>query len=804
MSGLLQDFRYASRVLAKSPGFALMAVLALGAGIASNASMFAVADVLAFRPVDFPHLETLVSMVGYTPGEREWDAISAGDFADWKDQTTTLEHVSAHVWRSVNLTDNSGAERLQAFQVTQDFFAAMAVAPERGRVFRPEEFEAGGGRAVVLSHGLWMRRFGSDPAIVGRTIQLDGANYEVAGVMPANFLYPLTAEVWLPLSIGPEMRSMRGLLNLGTVARLKPGVTMEQARAEIAALGQRVSEKYPDTHARRTAGVMFVKDKIVGGMTYSYTMLMLAAAAFVLLIACSNVASLQFVRATARVREVAVRTALGAGRWRIVRQLLCESLLVAAAAAVLGLLLGQWGVEVIKSYMPPEIEKYLPGWSRMTINGAVFAYTMGLAGVAGILAGILPAWQISRGDVNETLKEGGRTGTAGAARHRIRNALIVAEVAAALVLLVGAALMTRGVSLIRDPIANLQGEQVLTMRMTLPESKYAAEKDWIRYFEAALARVRSTRGVESVAVISSLPFSQNRWTMDFAVEGYTPARGEALTANRQSASEDYFRTMRVPLVRGRAFAASDGAEAPQVAILSDNIARRYWPGQDALGKHIRMGTGPWLTVVGVAADVMDEAYDRAPRPTVYQPFRQAPTRSWDLAVRSAGGSATILPGVRAQLTAVDPNLAPFDVRSMRKVIDDALIGLAYVAGILSVCGAIALVLASVGLYSVMAFVVAERTHEIGIRMALGATANDILGMVARQSLVVTGLGLVIGFVAAFALARLLSGLIFGVSASDPVAFVAIPGVLALVAGAATWGPARRATRVEPVVALRHQ
>lgn len=808
MSGPLQDFRYALRVLTKSPSFTLIAIVALGVGIASNAAMFAVADVLTFRPVQFPQLERLVSIVGYAAGDANWDNISTADFEDWKSQTTSLEHVAAYTWRSVNLTGESGAEGVDAYAVSEEFFSAMAMNPEYGRVFRRDEFAPGRNRSVVLSHGLWLRRFGADPAVVGRTVRLDGQNYDVIGVMPANFLYPVTAEMWLPLAMGPEMRRARGLLNVQTVARLKPGVTVEQARAELATLGKRTAEQYPSTHARRTAGVIPVREKIVNDYTVSYTALLLVAAGFVLLVACSNVASLQFVRANSRSREVAVRSALGAGRWRIIRQLLCESLLIAAMAAVLGVLLGQWEVEIIKSNMPAEVEKYLPGWHRMRMSDVVLLYTVLLATLSGMLAGILPAWQASRGDVNETLKEGGRTGTAGASRHRVRNILITSEVALAMVLLVGATLMTRGVSIIRRPIPNLQGEQVLTMRVMLPESKYAIESDWNRYFDAALSRTRAIAGVESAALISSVPYGNYRWTLDFSVDGYTPSRGEVMTANHQSTSDEYFRTMRVPLVRGRAFTAVDGAEATPVAIVSESLARRYWPDANPLGKRIMMGRpdskNHWLTVVGVAADVMQGALDRSPAATVYRPFRQAPSRALDLAVRSSAGSSAILPAVRAQLSAVDPDVAPIDIRSMRKVIDDSLIGLSYVAALLSACGIIALILASVGLYSVMAHAVTERIHEIGIRMALGADAGDILRLMARQSVMVTGAGLLIGFVGAFSLARLLAGLLFGVSASDPVAFLGIPALLAAVAAVATWSPARRAARVEPLVALRHE
>lgn len=808
MSGLLQDFRYAVRVLAKNPGFTAMAVAALGAGIASNASMFAVADVIAFRPVHYPHLEQLVSPVGYVRGETDWDTISAADFEDWKRQTTTVEHFAAHLWRSVNLTGEGTAERVQGFLVSQEFFAAMGTGPLRGRVFRRDEFEAGRDRAAILSYGLWTRRFGSDPSVVGRTIRLDGRNYEVAGVMPAEFVYPVTAEVWLPMVIGPEELRERGRLNLQTVARLKPGVTLPQARAEFETLARRVAEQYPATHARRTAGVMPLLDKIVTGYTHNYTLLLLGAAAFVLLIACSNVASLQFVRATARVREVAVRTALGAGRWRLIRQLLCESLLAAAVAALLGLLLAIWGVEVIKGYMPAEVERYLPGWHRMGVSGVVFGYTVLLAAVSGVLAGILPAWQTSRGDVNETLKEGGRTGTAGASRHRLRNLLVGSEVALALVLLIGAAIMARGLNVISKPIANLQGEQVLTMKVTLPDSKYGTKAAWGSFYEDVRRRIRQTSGVESAAVITNLPYSDDRWTMDFAIEGYAPALGETLSAQHQAASEDYFRTMRIPLRQGRAFTGADGAEAPRVAIVSENIAARYWPNQDPIGKRIRMGAAgpdnPWVTVVGVSADVMHSSFDRAARPTVYRPLRQAPSRTMDIAVRSAAGASAVLPAVRSQLAGIDPDLAPFEIRSMRKMIDDSLLGLAYVASLLAVFGGIALVLAALGLYSVMAFVVTERTHEIGIRMALGAEARDILRMVARESILLTGAGLAVGLAGAFGIARLLSGLIFGVSAADPVAFVGIPVILAGVAVLAAWAPARRATRVEPLIALRHE
>jgi putative ABC transport system permease protein len=800
--------RYIVRSVLKSPGFALAAILALGVGIGSNATMFAVADVLAFRPVTLPHLERLVCAVAYANNEPIPDEISAADYEDWKDQTKTLEGMAAVRRRSINLSGDGTAERLRGSEVSPEFFGTVGVGPARGRIFLSDEYQSGNNRPVVLSYGLWLRRYGADSGVVGRDIRLDGLKYRVVGIMPADFDYSTVTDLWLPLIMTPELRHTRGVMDIEVVAQLKPGVSREQADAEFATFGRRAAEQFPATHARRTASVISLKQKITGVYTYSYSVLMVVASAFLLLIACSNVASLQFVRATARAREMALRTALGASRWRIVRQVLGESLILAAGATLVGFGVAQWGIEVTKSYLPPEVQKYLPGWGRMSINGLVFLYTVAVAAASGIVAGVLPAWKTSRADVNEILKEGGRTGTATAAKHRVRNLLVALEVALSVVLLVGAGIMARGVNVLSHPIANLEPDNVLALSVILTESKYAGAKDWNRYFDDVLARVQSVPGVESAGLVTDLPFNSSPGSVTFAIDGYTPSRGEVLSARHQGTSSGYFRTMRIPLLEGRAFTSSDGPDAPRVAIVSEDLAHLYWSHESALGKRILVGKpapgNEWATVIGVVAGVTSDPFERTLTPTIYRPYRQTPSPELDIAVRSAGGASSILPAVRAALAAVDPDQAPFNVRSQQKAISDSLVGLAYVATMLSVCGAIALILASIGLYAVMAFVVTSRTHEIGIRMALGAGIPDVLRLVVRQGIVVTGCGVLAGLLGALALARLISGLIFGVSSSDPVTFLLSSAILTAVAALATSAPAWRATRVQPLVALRHE
>lgn len=810
MDTLLQDIRYGVRMLFKDPGFTAVAVLTLALGIGANTAMFSVADALLFRPVLLEDLDRLV-MVSGTPIDRpqDYDEIAPADFFDWRSQNTTLDHLSAFEWWSVNITGDGEPERVQGFRVSASFFRSLRSNALLGRTFLPEEEEPGRHRVVVLSHGLWIRRFGANPNVLGGTVQLHGQDFQVIGVMPEELRFPAPAELWVPMALSPQERSARGSFSLEAVARLKPGVTVEQAQAEFSILARRLAEQYPESHSKRSARVVPLRERVSGDLTRDYTLMLIGVVGFVLLIACANVANLQFARVSARMREIAVRAALGAGRWRLIRQLLTESVLQGLLGSLFGILLAMWGVDLIRSGMPAEVEMFLPGWKRMGINGLVLACTLGIAVLSGIVAGVVPAFVGSRADLNEGLKEGGRGSSSGVRHHRLRSLLVVFEIVLALVLMAGAGLMVKGFRAGADSFPRLNPERVMTMRITLPESKYPEAYQRAAFQDQILRRLQTIPRTESAALISHLPYSGRRSSSSFAIQGRpAPTPEERPVAQMQSASPDYFRTMRIPLKAGRGFTEHDGVESPGVVIITETLARRYFPGENPLGKRV-MGGQPdsaslWLTVVGVVADVRHEWTDRAPRPTLYRPFPQAPPHSFNVAMRTAGDPTSLIAPARTEILGVDHNQPIFDVKTMEKVISDHLVGFRYVAVLMAIFGILSLVLATIGIYSIMAYSVTQRTHELGVRMALGAQPGDVMKLVVRQGMGLILIGVPIGLAAAFVVARVLASLLYGVDATDPTTFVGISLVLAVVAFGACYIPARKATKVDPMVALRYE
>ncbi|HBY62844.1 MAG TPA: hypothetical protein DEH78_23725 [Solibacterales bacterium] len=800
MHALVSDLRRALRANARHPAFLLLSTLALGVGIGSNTTMFTVADAILFRPLKLIEEDRLIAVQALNKGSENWSPISGLDYSEWKRQATLITGIASYEWASVNLTGDGEPERVQAFAVSGGFFSTMKHAPLLGRTIGEADTRPGGDRTAVLSYGLWLRRFGGDANAVGREIQVNGRTVTIVGVMPEEYRFPAPAQLWIPRSAAPGFEQSRAF-ELLTVARLKPGVTLEQAQGELSALAQRISERFPESHGARRALVLPLKHVVVGNYTAEYTWMMLGAAMFLLVICCANTAAMQFVRNSARVRELSIRRALGATRWNLVRQLLAESLAAAFVASAFGLAIAVWFVHLIKGSMPAEVEQFLTGWRRMGIDGPAFLYTAALATLSGVLSGLLPALQASRAGVGEALKQGGRSQTAGVARHLMRNLLVGSEIALSLVLLVGAVLLAKGLQNRLNAFPNAQPERLLTARLLLPESLYPKPADVAAFHERLLARL------EGAAVVSNLPYSQMSSSGPVTVEGRTRAPGEYSLALWQSINEEYFRLLAIPLKNGRGVAPSDGRDAPLVAVVSENFARRYWPNQDPIGKRFRAGdpkdSSPWLTVVGVAGDIFQDGYDREPRLTVYRPYRQAPRRDMHL-VLPAATPLSALPALRAQVAALDPTLPVWEPRSFRKLINDGMAGLAYVAAMMTALGALAVVLAAVGIYTVMAHSVVERTHEIGIRTALGAQSADILRALATQGAWLTGAALAAGLVASFAMARLLAGLLFGVSATDPLVFITVPLALGAVAFVASWLPARRATRLDPLTALRHE
>jgi putative ABC transport system permease protein len=808
---LWNDVRYGARALLKSPGFAITAVLTMAFGIGATTAIFSVSDAMLWKPVPLPHLDTLTVVLQRIAGDPlDFSWVSTGDLADIRRENTSLQDIA---WWGDGLANIVGAggepERVAQFLVSTNFFDVIGVRPARGRGFLPGEDDPGREREVVLSDPLWRRRFGADPNIVGRNIRLDDMDYLVVGVMPPKFEFPKTAELWTPWAIPPASRNVRSGFNVMAAGHLKPGRTLAQFSSELDGIAARLAARYPDTNRDRRFMAWDAHRFMIGEYSRQYVLMLLGAVLFVLLIACVNVANLQFARATGRLREVAVRTALGASRGQIVTQLVTESVLLALAGAALGMIIAALGVQAIRDGMPPDVEKYIVGWDQIRLDGRTLLFTLLAAVASGLLAGLAPAWQSSRPNLTNALREGGRGTSAGRGRHRLRNILVGAEVALAVVLLVGASLMVRGFSNLAHAANSLEPSTLLTLRLALTDVKYKEPSQRRAFYNAVLDRIRAIPGVRSAVAVTALPYSDHNSGRNYAIEGRQDDPAKPITGMYQLATPGFFETLHIPLRAGRFLDARDGPDAPRTAVISERAARRYWPNEPyPLGKRIKPGgaksKAEWVTVVGVAGDIMHDVFDRNPRPVFYLPYAQD-ARLWlDLGVRTSGDPLRVQPAVIAAIRAVDPELPVTNVRTMETLMRNQAMGLIYVAVLMGVFGVLALALSCIGVYGVMAYLVEQQTHEIGIRMALGAHRESVLGMIFRRGMLTTVLGLVAGLPLAYALAMLMQGLIFGVTASDPITFAGIPLALLVSAALAIYIPARRAMSIDPIVALRYE
>ena len=807
---LWQDVRYGERLLRKSPGFSATAILTLALGIGATTAVFSVCDALLWSPISLPHLETL-AMVGQRNSDdpNEFDDATPADLEDVRRDHTALQSLATWDDGLANLAGAGGEpERVIQGLTSANFFDVLGVQPALGRAFQAGEDQPGRERELILSDRLWRRRFGADATIVGKTIRLDDQNFLVIGVMPASFDFPMATELWTPYALTPEQRGSRRSNLLQGAVRLKPGRTLEQAAAELANIGAHLEKSYPDTDKNRHLVLWDARRYLVDRETEEYMIMLLGSVLFVLLIACMNVANLQFARATARMREVAVRTALGASRSRVIAQLVTESVLLAVAGAALGLLVALWGMNMIRGGMPPEIERYILGWKDIQLNGRALLVTLGAALLTGILAGLAPAWQCSRPNLTSALKEGGRGGSTGSSRHRLRNILVAAEVALAVVLLVGAGLMVRGFRTLVDNGEQIEPATLLTMRLAITDNKYHQPHQVLGFYREVLDRIRAIPGVQSAAAVTALPYSGHSNARDFTIEGRPVDPGNVPNGMYQVASPSYFETLHVPLRAGRLLSESDGPHAPKVAVISERMAQRWWSNESPLGKRIRLGgpdsQSPWLTIAGVVGNIAHTPYDRQPRRVIYVPYQQAPALWMDIGVRTAGDPLRVAPAVTAAIRSVDREQPITNMQTMAKAIHNHAIGLNYMAVLMGIFGALALCLSAIGVYGVMAYLVAEQTRDIGIRMALGAARQDVLGMIFRRGMTTVAAGLGVGLPLAWAFARLMSSLVFGVTAGDPATFVSIPLALIVAAALAIYVPARRAMHIDPIVALRYE
>jgi putative ABC transport system permease protein len=812
MGAILHDFRYSLRTLAKSPGFTIVAVLTLALGIGANSAIFSVINGVLLKPLPYPEPQQLVTVWGrFTgiglPNDRNW--FSAPEFRDLQELNRAFSDEAAMTDASFNITTGGTPERVEGAAVSPALFSILGILPVAGRAFLPEEAEPGRDQVVLLGHGLWERRFGSDRDVVGRTLIINGKPMKVVGILPKGFNYPLDAEMWQPLAftpddLKPDNRGNHGYLVL---ARIKPGLTLGEARADMQLVTKAITERnlsYPYSQFNYALQLVPLLEDTVGDVKTALWVLT-GAVGFVLLIACVNVASLLLARASAREREIAIRVAIGAGRGQIVRQLLTESVTLAALGGALGLLLAPIALRGILQLGSVA----LPRMSEVGIDAQVLLFTMGITLGTGILFGLAPALQASRRAPFEDLKEGGRSGTPGNTANRMRRVLVVAEVAFSVILLAGAGLLIRSFMRVLGVDTGFHADKVLTMRIALPQERYSKPEQVREFYSEIVRRVQRLPGVEAAGAANSLPLSGQGGS------GTTTVDTQAVPPDQATPEVDwhpvtpgYFQAMGIPLIRGRYFEERDSEITAPVAIVDDDFARSYWPNEEPIGKRAKLGgresKAPWMTIVGVVGHVHYRALEAPSRVQIYWPEAQRPYNTMSLAVRTAREPLALALAVEKEIFTVDPDQPVYQVRSMQQLKSEWVSRRFLTLLLVGLFAGLALMLASVGIYGVMAHSVSLRSHEIGIRMTLGASRQNVLRMILTQGAGLSGIGLGVGLLAAVALMRLMASMLYSTSAGDPLTFLGVALLLVAVALLACYIPARRATRVDPLVALRYE
>jgi putative ABC transport system permease protein len=801
MSTLLQDLRYGCRMLWKTPGFTALAVLTLALGIGANTAIFSVVRGVLLRPLPFSESAQLVWLQeDGSDVQNRW--VSYPNFVDWRARNHTFAAMSTTRGWTLTLTGDGEPESLTARMVSAEYFDVLRVRPFIGRAFRPEEDKYGAQPVTILSYGFWQRRFGGDPSIIGKTITLDDRPFTVVGVMPRDLQYQGPPPIWVLIGqwAGEGGWLQRDVRVAGyVIGRLKPGVTIEQAQADMDAVKADLTREYAWTNAGHNIRVTSLYEQTVGDARKSLWLLF-GAVGLVLMIACANVANLLLARATTRRREFAIRAALGASRWRLVRQLLIESVLLSTLGGALGLLLALWSVDLLRAAEGAG----LPRVDAIGIDRLVLWFTCALSVLTGIVFGLAPAWASVKTNLLEALKESAHTGVGGTGR-RLRAALVVTEIALALVLMVGAGLLTRSLARLLSTNLGFNPDNILTMSFTLPKARYPEGAQINRFHQELLSRVAQLPGVESACLSNSLP-SLASWQNDIAVEGHAPVKpGEEINVDQTVASERYFDVMRIPILRGRTFTPEEVRAGRPVVVVDENLARRFWPGGDAIGKHIKYDSPTPHEIIGIAGNVKNFGQEAAGRIRIYTPAGRASLRLVVLSVRMRSPDAQAMAAAIArEVHALDEDLPLTDVETMRQILGHESAPRTFNVVLLSLFAVLALLLAAVGIYGLMSYAVAQRTQEIGVRMALGAQTRDVLRLVVGEGLRLTLIGLALGLLSAFALTRVLASLLYGISARDPLAFASGALVLAVVAFVACYIPARRAAKVDPMIALRNE
>jgi len=812
MQTLWQDLRFGFRTLSRKPGFTVVAIIALALGIGANTAIFSVVNSVLLRPLAYQDPEALVVINHDYPKINLKASVSAIGYTHYRDNAKSFESVVAMTGGGFNLTGGGDPEQVNGSRITHNFFSALGAEARLGRVFLPEEDQLGKNKIVVLSHGFWQRRFGGDPGIVNKNITLNDESYTVVGVMPPNFQFGRelgqVVDLWTPIAFTPQQLSYNNLTNenLFVFARLKRGVTIGQAQAELDTIAANLRRQYlPWAASRSEWGLttQYLSELVVGDIRLALWILM-GIVGLVLLIACANVANLLLARAADRQKEMAIRTALGAGRRRVIRQLLTESALLALMGGAIGLLLAWLGINALVKVNQVQI----PRASEIGVDWRALAFTLGVSLLTGFVFGLVPALQISKADLHETLKEGGRTGSSGA-RAWVRNTLVVMEMALALVVLVSAGLLVRSFWRVQQVNPGFAPQNTLAMSLVLPATKYKEPVQRVNFYKEALQRIRALPGVQSAGATSILPLSGNNSSGSFQIEGRVIPQGQSSPhGDRWAATTDYFSTMRIPIIRGRFFDDRDTMESQPVAIIDETMAKKYWPDEDPLGKRITFQGGPnnpiWREIVGIVGHVKHKGLDGESRVQYYIPHSQTQNAFMSLVVRASVDPTSLTGAVRGAISGLDRDLPVFRVKTMEQFVSESMAQRRFAMALVGIFAAVAMALACVGLYGVLSYSITQRLREIGIRMALGARGSDVLRLVVGQGMLLALAGVALGSVAAFLLTRLMANLLFAVTASDPLTFVTIASLLTLVALVACFAPARRATKVDPIVALRYE
>ena len=815
MEKLFNDITYATRGLLKHPGFAAIAVVTLALGIGANTAMFSVINGVLLRPLPYQEPDRLVTIWEESPERGMLQMpVSIANLRDWVEQSQSFDQISAYTFSDLNLTGTGEPVQLTGLRVSANLFSLVGATPMLGRTFLPEDDRESAARVVVLSHATWRTRFGSDPKIIGQPVTINNQPHSVVGVMSANFQFPVgfgymgkvlnePIDIYVPIA-APSEEAERGHYAFFAIGRLKPGVTINQAQAEMTNIESRLEQQYPDTNTGIGVRLVSTQEQTVKEIRPALLVL-LGAVAFLLLIACANIANLLLARSAARQKEFAIRAALGASRLRVLHLLLTESLLLSLAGGALGLLLAVWGTAALMALAPDNV----PRLNEVGVDARVFGFTLVVSLLTGIVFGLLPAIQASKPDLNEALKEGSRGSmgsTGSGSGKRTRSVLVAVEVALSLVLLIGAGLMIKSFIRLQQTHLGFNTDNLLALDLALSESRYPEEHQQVSFFQKTLEQVGALPGIQSAAVTTGLPLTVNLSGSDFRVEGHPePEPGQEMIINTRSVSPGYFSTLGISLLKGRDFSDRDNRDAPAVAIINQDLSRTYFPGEDPVGKRITFSDGEsWMSIVGVIGDVKQVSLGSIAKPEVYFPYPQAASTEMSLVVRTTNDPLSQAAAVKGQIRVIDKDLPIAEPKTMAQLLAESVSGPRFNMLLLTLFAVVALVLALVGIYGVMSYSVTQRTHEIGIRVAVGAQSRDVFRMVVGQGMFLTMIGVVCGLIGAFALTRLMTSMLFGVEPSDPMTFAIIAVLVIAVALIACYIPGRRATKVDPLVALRYE